>query len=147
MVQYGPKKEHLRDWPFIHIETTSLSYCMNNILKCTFKCVTISVTRILRRSKCLSPIYFQWECLMVIMHVGSQHWTVASLATGAAALVSLLLAIATTHWVYTTESCVIPYIVENITILVNFSSFTNFGILQLCTLTVQSSGNPEDNSK
>lgn len=68
------------------------------------------------------------------MQVGSQHWTVASLATGAAALVSLLLAFATTHWLYMKEKCKEPYLdFMNNTEYANLTMYTNVGILQICT--------------
>jgi len=78
------------------------------------------------------------------MYVGSQHWTVASLATGAASLVSLLLAVATTHWLYMQENCAIPVEIGNTTQSVNLTIVTNFGILQLCTLSFMDGQSPRD---
>ncbi|WAQ96437.1 CCG7-like protein [Mya arenaria] len=71
------------------------------------------------------------------MYVGTQQWTVASLATGAAALVTLLLAVATAHWLYMREKCskTITEHIEgfNYTFVVNFTLISNAGIWQLCT--------------
>jgi len=73
------------------------------------------------------------------MPVGTQQWTVASLATGSAALVSLLLAVATSHWIHMKEKCINTHS-ENIsgvtvTLTLNMTLETHAGIWQLCTRT------------
>ena len=68
------------------------------------------------------------------MRWGSQQWTVASLGSGAAALVALLLAVATAHWLHLTERCSsVIDINENTSMTFNFTMYSNAGLWQICT--------------
>ena len=73
------------------------------------------------------------------MRMTSQQWTVASLGSGAMALVCLLLAVATTHWLHLTETCykftTLPFEGVNISLWANFTMWTNVGLWQLCSIT------------
>lgn len=68
------------------------------------------------------------------MRNGLQQWIVASLSTGAAALVGLLLSFTTTHWLYMKESCTLLFEDEdNNSIRVNYTMYSNAGLWQVCT--------------
>lgn len=69
------------------------------------------------------------------MRTGLQQWIVASLSTGAAALVGLLLSFTTTNWLYMIETCseIIPY--ENTTYTINYTMYSNAGLWRICLHT------------
>ncbi|KAH3740619.1 hypothetical protein DPMN_047326 [Dreissena polymorpha] len=64
------------------------------------------------------------------MYVKAYRWTVASLATGAAALVSLLLAVATAHWLNMREKC--SFVDDEINVTAVLNLHTNAGIWKIC---------------
>ncbi|XP_045211536.1 voltage-dependent calcium channel gamma-5 subunit-like [Mercenaria mercenaria] len=67
------------------------------------------------------------------MRTGLQQWTVASLSTGAMALVGLLLSFTTTHWLYMKETCSERYeISENLSVLLNLTMYSNAGLWRIC---------------
>ncbi|KAL4240017.1 regulation of AMPA receptor [Mactra antiquata] len=62
-----------------------------------------------------------------------QKWTVASLGSGAVALVGLLLSFTTTHWLYMEETCKMSEKFMNLTVEVNFTMFSNAGLWRICS--------------
>ena len=76
------------------------------------------------------------------MRMTSQRWTVASLASGAASLVCLLLAVATTHWLHLVETCYRNEVFDgmNMSLWLNFTMWTNVGLWKVCIVTDLSDG-------
>lgn len=73
--------------------------------------------------------------------VGMERWMVAQLATGAVSITSLLLAVATTHWLNMKETCSSPETIDNITFMFNDTIISNAGMWKICMQSESSKSN------